>query len=385
LNLTLYYVSFALGTLAGSSFLYSVVIYSQAISNGSDFSGLVFFVLFLGFPLFFYPAGHLLDAYPKKAVLFGFQFLLFGNVLCLALGEVLGLGKIVLILSAFLTGLGMACVLPGRMAILRELAPVHRLVFHTVSGNLVLIATFGLSPFAVGFLRKELDFANVFLCLGGLHLVSLFFLSFVSVERISVPRNAPFSEFLTFVRDKSLILQIYVTAIFSMLALGPIQVLLPLYVKKSLGLGDLERGILLSLLGPGLFLGGIVSLVFHHREGKGLVLLFMLVASSVIFLFFVPFLSIWITGFSLVLFGFLGGVVSSLLPALLQKHSPDQLRGRVLSVYMVAFQFTPAVSGFLSAKLESYLGMVFAFNLLGVSFLFLGLYSLLFFRDLRKA
>jgi len=170
-----------------------------------------------------------------------------------------------------------------------------------------------------------------------------------------------------------------------MLALGPIQVLLPLYAKDILRQGELARGTLLFALGPGLFLGGVLSVLSHHREGKGKILLFIFALSSLVFLFLVPFLETWITMVSLFLFGVLGGVVSSLLPALLQKNTPDALRGRVLSLYMVAFQFTPAVSGLLSGKLAESLGIIATFTVLGVTFFVIALGALSFFRDLREA
>lgn len=56
---------------------------------------------------------------------------------------------------AFVNGIGMTTVLPGRMAILREVMESHRLVFHTIAGNLLLIFAFGMSPLAVGWFREE--------------------------------------------------------------------------------------------------------------------------------------------------------------------------------------------------------------------------------------
>nr|MCU0824514.1 MFS transporter [Leptospira sp.] len=75
MNLVFFYIAFAFGTLAGSSFLYNIVIYSQTLDAVKGFSGIVFLFLFLPFPLIFLYTGFLLDHFQKKLVLLFFQFL----------------------------------------------------------------------------------------------------------------------------------------------------------------------------------------------------------------------------------------------------------------------------------------------------------------------
>jgi MFS family permease len=155
MNLFLYYISFAIGTLAASAFLYSMVIFSQSLDAIKGFSGIVFFFLFLPFPLFFLLTGTLLDRYSKKWILIAFQAIHLLVALILYLfSEMFTLHSQWLLLMAFANGIGMSTVLPGRMAILKDLAESHRVVFHKRGGYVVGFVCWGQSPQCLGQNRK---------------------------------------------------------------------------------------------------------------------------------------------------------------------------------------------------------------------------------------
>jgi MFS family permease len=387
MNLILFYSSFALGTFAGSAFLYSLVIFSQTLDAGRGFSGIVFFFLFLPFPLIFLYTGYLLDRYSKKWIVMGFQST--HLIVCLLLFfffDAFVSFPILLLPLAFLNGMGLTTVLPGRMAILREIAAKHRVVFHTILGNLLLIFSFGMSPLLVGALKEHFSFSEVFFILATSHFCSLFLAFFLKVQRESHQiQKFNISDVLHFLRLDKVSRQVLYVAILSMLALGPIQVLLPKYARDILALGELARGTVLVALGPGLFIGGVLTILFHHLEKKGLVLLLMLVLSSFLFLGLVPFQIPYVTSVFLFVFGVTGGVISSLMPAILQKRSDDQIRGRLLSLYTVCFQFTPAVSGLVSAFLGDLLGLTTAFFWMGGLFVVLAILSVFLYSELRES
>ncbi|TGM00304.1 MFS transporter [Leptospira jelokensis] len=427
MNQIIFYLAFAFGTFASSCFLYSIVIFTQTLTVVKGFSGIVFFFLFLPFPLFFLYTGYLLDRYSKKWVVVCFQFFLFLSALLLgAFTNLFETYPYLLLPLAFLNGIGMTTVLPGRMALLREVMESHKLVFHTIAGNLLLIFSFGMSPLAVGWIREFESYSQLFLVLAGFHAVSMFaftmltsktkypqvhsksesFNSNVSIENdesghtkeeANREGKIPFQSnpipslagslklVLGFLKEDPVSRQVMWIAVFSMLALGPIQVVLPQYVKQELGLGELARGSVLVFLGPGLFLGGILTILFHHLERKGLVLLSVFVCSSVFFLGFIPFYEAKATSFFLFCFGVSGGVLSSLMPAILQKRADDGLRGRILSLYTVCFQFTPAVSGFFASVVRDHTGSFWTFMGLGLGFLLISLFSFLRYTELRES
>ncbi|MCW7492867.1 MFS transporter [Leptospira sp. 2 VSF19] len=401
MNQLIFYFAFAIGTFASSCFLYSIVIFCQTLDTVKGFSGIVFFFLFLPFPIFFLYTGYLLDHYSKKWVVVSFQFFLFISSFSLgALNHYFLDHPLLLLPLAFVNGIGMTTVLPGRMAILREVMESHRLVFHTIAGNLLLIFAFGMSPLAVGWFREGNSYPSLFLILALFHFFSMIAFTLLRYDGKkwnpeSNSKNLNFKTIpsfranlqivLEFLKVDSVSRQVMYMAILSMLALGPIQVILPKYVRHELGLGELARGKVLVFLGPGLFLGGILTILFHHLERKGLVLLIVFTLSSIFFLGFVPFGKPEATSFFLFCFGVTGGIVSSLLPAILQKRAEDGLRGRILSLYTVCFQFTPAVSGFLSALLADTIGSQLTFGILGGMFLCFALFSFLQYRELRQS
>jgi len=389
MNLILFYLSFGIGTLAGSSFLYTLVIFSQSFPSFHGFSGIVFFCLFLPFPLIFLGTGYLLDRYSKKWILFSFQAIhVLAAFLIFYFADSFAGNPLYLLPVAFLNGIAMTTVLPGRMAILRDIAPHHRLVFHTIAGNLVLILFFGINPVIIGSLKESFNFSELFGLLGSMNILSMILLIFVRITEVTHKIEGirfNFSEVKNFLLHDTVSRQVMYVAILTMLALGPIQVLLPLYVRDVLGLGEFSRGKVLAPLGIGLFFGGAISMVLHKRDNKGRILLSLLIFSSFVFIGFFPFQKAWITSLSLLLFGIAGGVLSSLLPAILQKRSEDRVRGRLLSLYMVCFQFTPAVSGLVSAFLGDAFGIIEAFSYLGGFFLFASILSFFVYSELREA
>ncbi|TGK97980.1 MFS transporter [Leptospira levettii] len=405
MNQIIFYLAFAFGTFASSCFLYSIVIFTQTLTVVKGYSGIVFFFLFLPFPLFFLYTGYLLDHYSKKWVVVGFQFFLFLAAFLLGgLTHIFETYPLLLLPLAFLNGIGMTTVLPGRMALLREVMESHRLVFHTIAGNLLLIFSFGMSPLVVGWIREFQSYSILFLFLAFLHVLSMFAFTLLKLNEKETMSNSsqtklekriPNSEIPSLVENLRAVLgflhmdpvsrQVMWIAIFSMLALGPIQVVLPQYVKLELGLGELARGSVLMFLGPGLFLGGIFTILYHHLERKGLVLLIVFGLSSFFFLGFVPFYEAKATSIFLFCFGVSGGVLSSLMPAILQKRAEDGLRGRILSLYTVCFQFTPAISGFFAAFLNDTVGSLWTFTGLGMGFLVISLFSFFRYKDLRQS
>ncbi|XDD47781.1 MFS transporter [Leptospira sp. WS39.C2] len=405
MNQIIFYLAFAFGTFASSCFLYSIVIFTQTLTVVKGYSGIVFFFMFLPFPLFFLYTGYLLDHYSKKWVVVSFQFFLFLAAFLLGgFTSIFETYPLLLLPLAFLNGIGMTTVLPGRMALLREVMESHRLVFHTIAGNLLLIFSFGMSPLAVGWIRDTESYTKLFVILAILHAISMFAFTllrtFKKEEQTSVTNQKNglakrFSEIpsllenlrtvLDFLKNDPVSKQVMWIAVFSMLALGPIQVVLPQYVKLELGLGELARGSVLVFLGPGLFIGGILTILFHHLEKKGLVLLVVFGLSSFFFLGFIPFYEAKVTSFFLFCFGVSGGILSSLMPAILQKRAEDGIRGRILSLYTVCFQFTPAVSGFLAAILNDNFGSFWTFTGLGLGFLVISFFSLLGYKELRQS
>lgn len=165
---------------------------------------------------------------------------------------------------------------------------------------------------------------------------------------------ASLQEGLNFVAKRPAMPQLIVLA-FCMTALGiPLLVFIPVVVRDVFHMGPDVFTMLLVVSGLGAVTGALVVAAFGHVQRKGLIALLMMVC-----------LGLLIAGFglstSLVLSAiliFFGGAaliaVFAMISSLVQLIVPDEMRGRVMSVYNVAFRggmpFGALISGDLIAK-----------------------------------
>ncbi len=112
------------------------------------FSGIVFLFLIFAVSTYFFIHWIFTRSFPKKKlVLLFFQFLhLLAVFLAGYFDQEIEKTPYLLLGVAFINGMGMTAVLPGRLAMLREVVDTHRIVFHTIIGNLLLIFFFWNEP-----------------------------------------------------------------------------------------------------------------------------------------------------------------------------------------------------------------------------------------------
>jgi predicted MFS family arabinose efflux permease len=160
---------------------------------------------------------------------------------------------------------------------------------------------------------------------------------------------------LRFMRDHSVMGGLVVLA-FLMTLLGlPIMTFLPVFAERVFHLGKEAYSEMLVISGIGSVVGGIFVAATTHVRRKGLLALASLMA-----------LGLFIFGFALAtnffvacLMLFLGGAALiacfGLVSSLVQTQTEDSMRGRVMSIYNVAFRGGMPFGAFASGKLiESY-------------------------------
>jgi len=179
--------------------------------------------------------------------------------------------------------------------------------------------------------------------LNGLSFLAVIF-SLLTLRIDFVPRKSEepiltsLREGLHFVHRHGSMMGLIVLA-FASTGLGiPLITFLPTFARDVFGLGPQGYSMMLSASGAGAVLGALVVAWLGHIARKGRAALLMLVA-----------LGLCVAGFSRApnymvscLFLFLGGValisVFALISSLVQLLAPDELRGRIVSVYNVAFR-----------------------------------------------
>jgi MFS family permease len=146
----------------------------------------------------------------------------------------------------------------------------------------------------------------------------------------------------------------------------------------------LPLGILLTVIGIGAMIGALLvaSLPDHSRRG------YMLTAGNLLFPFFLILFSLshsFILSAVLMLFvGFSFVVQNSLANTLLQLTTPDEMRGRVMSVYTMIFQTMMRLGGLQAGFLSDWLTAPVSVGIGAVVSLFYGLYVAIRYPKVRQ-
>lgn len=285
----------------------------------------------------------------------------------------------ILVLS-FINGVAQAFGGPAYQALIPSLVePQHlsnAIALMTIQFNLARV----IGPVIAGFAIKWLGMAACF-ALNGLSFVAVI-LSLMMLHIEFVPKKSEdrilssLREGLRFVHGHGSMLALIVLA-FASTGLGvPLITFLPSFAKDVFGLGAQGYSTMLAFSGAGAVLGALVVAWMGHIPHKGRTALLMLVALGVFVVMFSQSRSYPLACALL----FLGGIsliaVFALVSSLVQLLAPEELRGRIMSVYNVAFRggmpLGNLITGFLAKAYSpetALLGNGVALALVGIYFL----------------
>ncbi|MBM3810051.1 MAG: MFS transporter [Acidimicrobiia bacterium] len=187
-----------------------------------------------------------------------------------------------------------------------------------------------------------------------------------------------------FIRSKEAMTALILLA-FLMTMLGiPLVVFLPVFAKDVFQKGPSTYTLFLAISGIGSIVGALLVATFHHRRRMGLATVVMIVA-----------LGLCITGFALSKSMFLSCAllfvgsavlisVFALISSLVQLITTDEMRGRVMSVYNVAFRGGMPFGSLVTGSLVKDLGAPLVVSVNGALLACLGLYYLLVQKKVAK-
>ncbi len=336
---------------------------------------------FLPMMLFSLPVGVFIDRYPKKKILLLTQTALMLQGLILA--TLIWSGHVsywnVLLLAGML-GIINTIDQPTRQSFMPEL--VNRPNLRNAIGlnsaivNLARIA----GPALAALLMEEYGAALLFF-LNALSFLPVL-LSIFYIKTLPLPELPPPQSFTTEIRDGL----IYIfqtkslrTAIAAMLVIGTFimnfNVITPLYAAEILGEGIYGYGVLMSASGIGSLISAFIAASWLKKNPSFALLLSSGLLLSFFFtsLQFIHSLSMAIAAF--VLIGFFNILFLTTTNSLLQINSADRFRGRVMSVYSLAFLGTTPLGNLFAGSIIEHLGAGIGIGICG--FISLGLLSLL--------
>ena len=164
----------------------------------------------------------------------------------------------------------------------------------------------------------------------------------LSIEHIPPPERKPIlhelQSGLAYARGQSSIVALTILAFLTTFLGLPLLTFLPIFAREIFH-GDVGRySVMMAFSGAGAVVGALVMAWLGHFRHMGLTLLLVQLAFGVLVAAFALSRIGWLSNLLLFLDGAALIVVFSMTASLVQLIVPDHLRGRVVSIYMVAFR-----------------------------------------------
>lgn len=362
----LFHGSSAAAYLAQCMFSYIIIIHAQEQAGTAE-SGLLFMALYLPMLLLGLYAGAVADRYPRKRILIVSQV-----IIALLVAGVIGLAARGqrehpfwgMLLLCFAYGSAIAFMPGARIAYASDLVPPESLQQATTLLKMFNIAAIAGGPALAGWLKAWMNWPALFCVALALWVTSTLLLFPLRPLRESSPsaKEAPRSwselfEGIAVVMRTPVLRELCLLAGALFCLVGPYQVLVPSFAQEVLYTNEVQKGFLMGTMGLGMLVGGILSVMLRNVTARGRLLIATPLLSAVFFLAlgyqtaFLP---------AVVLFGLSGvfsGIFYSLVPATLQAITPDQARGRVMSLYYLLLVGSPAAGAAGFGWLTSWLGI----------------------------
>lgn len=301
---------------------------------------------FLGeIPIFLFSliGGVVADRMDRRKLLLISQFIQMSCAMLLAVVLFRGLARVELIYClSFIVGTAQAFGGPAYQSLIPSLVPKEDLqnaiALNSIQFNLARV----IGPVIGGVAMAQLGAAWCF-TLNGLSFIAVIISLLMLPARLpaATKKESPLESMkggIVFVRDREGMLAL-ITLAFLMTLLGlPLITFLPVMARDVLHLGADAYSTLLSVSGLGSVAGALIVAGMNNVHHKGRAALLILTALGGLTIAFALSKYFWLSCVLL----FLGGAalisVFALVTSLVQLQTTDEMRGRVMSVYNVAFR-----------------------------------------------
>lgn len=181
---------------------------------------------------------------------------------------------------------------------------------------------------------------------------------------------------LAYVRNEPTLIALIVVATASTFLGLPMQTFLPVLAQQVFGEGVDAYSRMMSFSGAGAVTGALVVAWLGRFDGMGKVLLRLQAVFSLLIVAVAWSRSMPLTYVLLFAAGISTMITTALVTSLVQLVAPDHLRGRVMSIYMVAFRGGMPLGSLVSGALVSRIGLPTVLTLNGVLLFGAALYFL---------
>ncbi|NIM19348.1 MAG: MFS transporter [Candidatus Latescibacteria bacterium] len=151
--------------------------------------------------------------------------------------------------------------------------------------------------------------------------------------------------------------------------------LIVVFVKKVLSRGDVELGILLSALGAGGILGGVVTAALGSRANRAAAISWLFIAEGLLLALFALNRNYAFGVAIFVCFGTLGSTLQIILMSLFQTHVPEEKRGRVFANLAPVLGPLSIISIGIGTSLADIVGVMYVLLVSGIAEFLCGVYG----------
>ena len=289
---------------------------------------------------------------------------------------------------AILSGCVRAFDRPSRMALLPQMVPKEDIANAVAVGGTIWQLNRLVGPALAGMMIYLIGIGPTYYFCFGASLIAVFLWLGI---RLAAPSMAPSAggvmqhmvEGLNFIRHNEIYF-IFIAIIFFNSAFGmSYLILMPVFARNVLDVGSQGFGFLQSVGGAGALIGVLAVAWFSHSRGKGLQSLFGAIAFGILLMSFALSKAYPL---SLIL-AFALGVTSQFymttISTVLQVNLPNELRGRVMGIYGLAWELMP-VGGMIAGAIAEFAGAPVAVGFGGFMVTAMALLVTIFYPSIRR-
>ncbi|MBI2164779.1 MAG: MFS transporter [Chloroflexi bacterium] len=335
-------------------------------------------------------AGVLADRFERRGLLVGTQVALGVLAILFAVGVQTGRIEVWhIFLFSLLTGVAWTFNQPARMAILPNLVPRAQLMNSMSLTSASFNVTRIIGPAVGGLLIAFVGAAGNFYLQAGLYvLVILMVLPIrippVGQEARSRSMMENLAEGARYVTRERLILTLVLLGLMPSILIMPYMSLMPAFAKDTLGQGPEGLGFLMAAAGVGALVGMLTLASLGDVRRKGLLILWCGVLMSLGLIFFSRSTILPVAIVSLMLLGAFSMSFMSTNNVIIQTIIPDNLRGRIMSIYNLDWGLMP-LGSLIAGLIAEEWGTPNALTIFGLLSLIIAVVALLRIGSLRRA
>jgi predicted MFS family arabinose efflux permease len=190
---------------------------------------------------------------------------------------------------------------------------------------------------------------------------------------------------LTYVRNQGSLVALTVLAAATTFLGFAVLTFLPIFAQNVFHEGATTYSHLLAFSGAGSIVGALVVAWLGKFKRMGLTTLLVQIVYGVVMLAFARSNTVWISEALLFVAGAAMMVVFSTVTSLVQLIAPNEMRGRVMSIYMLAFRGGMPLGSLVSGYLATFIGAPMVISINGVLLVVVAMYFLVRSHGVREA